>query len=416
MFRARAASSAPKLDFTDLNEIIRIDAKRQIAEVEAAVTYKDLVDATLKHGLMPAVVPQFTTITIGGAVSGGACEASSFKYGAVHETVESMTVLLSTGEVVEATPTNKHRDLFFAIPNTFGSLGYMLKLTIKLVPVKPYVRLQHVHFTDISSYMKAIEDIWKTGKYDGAPVDFLDGMVLSSDNLYLVVAHFTDTAPYTSDYSYMKVYYHSIMQRREDYLTVRDFIWRWEADWVWGSKAFGMHIKPLRLLLGKWMLNSNSYWRLMKLDRRYHINKKLQRLRKTHKEIMVQDAEIVLERSGAFLEDFLNRFDLRPVWICPMKSYRKEQFNFCPLDPSKHYINFGFWGSVTSDAQKAPHHYNRLLEKVIVQLGGYKALYSQVCYPREEFWRIYDKKLFDKLKAKYDPDGRLRDLYQKVTE
>ena len=33
-------------------------------------TYEDLVDALLPHGVMPLVVPQLKTITIGGAVTG----------------------------------------------------------------------------------------------------------------------------------------------------------------------------------------------------------------------------------------------------------------------------------------------------------------------------------------------------------
>ena len=33
-------------------------------------TYEDLADATLGHGLMPKVVPQLKTITLGGAVTG----------------------------------------------------------------------------------------------------------------------------------------------------------------------------------------------------------------------------------------------------------------------------------------------------------------------------------------------------------
>jgi FAD/FMN-containing dehydrogenase len=372
-----------------------------VAEVEAATTYKDLVDATLAQGLMPAVVPQFTTITIGGAVSGGACEASSFKYGAVHETVLEMTVLLATGEVVTATPANKHKDLFYGLANTFGSLGYILKLKIKLVPVKPFVRLQHVAFTSIAAYMKAIQEIWKTSTYKGQPVDFLDGMVLSKNELYLTIAHFTDTAPYTSDYTYMQVFYKSIPQKRADYLTVHDFIWRWETDWVWGSKAFGMQNKALRLLLGKFMLNSRAYWKLVNLDRRYNIAKRLKALRPkaAPKEIMVQDAEVPVDRSGAFLTFFLDAFDLRPIWVCPLKSFRPEPFPFSALDPKERYINFGFWGSVTTDAAKLPHHYNRLLEQRLANFDGVKALYSTNFYPQAEFWRIFDKKHYDALKA-----------------
>jgi hypothetical protein len=42
-----------------------------------------------------------------------------------------------------------------------------------------------------------------------------------------------------------------------------------------------------------------------------------------------------------------------------------------------------------------------------------KSLYSDSYYPAEEFWRLYSKPAYDALKARYDPQGKFRDLYQK---
>ena len=44
--------------------------RSRTAIVGGMTTYEDLADATLRHGLMPLVVPQLKTITLGGAVSG----------------------------------------------------------------------------------------------------------------------------------------------------------------------------------------------------------------------------------------------------------------------------------------------------------------------------------------------------------
>lgn len=415
LFRARTAPIGQKLDFTGLNKVIAIDTKNNVAEVEAATTYKDLVDVCLEHGLMPAVVPQFITITVGGAVSGGACEASSFKYGPVHDTVQEMTVLLATGEVITATPTNKHKDLFFALPNTFGSLGYILKLKILLVPVKPFVKMQHLHFTSQADYLKVAQDVLKTEQYAGVPVDFVDGMVNGPSDLHLTLGRFVDKAPYTSNYKYMKIYYKSITRRDEDYLPVKDFIWRWDTDWVWGSKAFGMQNKALRLLFGKFMLNSFAYWKLVGLDRRFKVVEKFKRFQKpSHKETMVQDVEIPVARSGAYLTYFMKHFDLRPIWVCPLKCYSRTPFTFSALDPKARYINFGFWGSVSSSPKNGPNHYNRLLETSLPAYNGSKALYSTNFYSPNDFWQIFDKPAYYRLKKTYDPQARLKDFYHKV--
>ena len=100
------------------------------------------------HGLMPMVVPQLKTITLGGAVSGLGIESTSLRLGMPHESVLSMDILTGDGRVVTATPDGEHADLYHGFPNSYGTLGYALSLTIELEPVKPYVHLRHFRFTD----------------------------------------------------------------------------------------------------------------------------------------------------------------------------------------------------------------------------------------------------------------------------
>ena len=49
-----------------------------------------------------------------------------------------------------------------------------------------------------------------------------------------------NTAPYQSDYTYKNIYYRSIKERSEDYLSIYDYIWRWDSDWFWCSLMFFM--------------------------------------------------------------------------------------------------------------------------------------------------------------------------------
>ncbi len=89
-------------------------------------TYEDLCDATLPHGLMPLVVPQLKTITLGGAVTGLGIESTSLWHGLPHESVTEMQILTGDGRVVIATRDNEHSDLFYGFPNSYGTLGYSL--------------------------------------------------------------------------------------------------------------------------------------------------------------------------------------------------------------------------------------------------------------------------------------------------
>ena len=134
----------------------QVDPAARTADVQAMTTYEHLVDATLAHGLMPTVVPQLKTITIGGAVTGLGIESSSFRNGLPHESVREIEVLTGDGEVVVAHPEGPDADLFRAFPNSYGTLGYALRLVIDLEPVHPFVRLRHVRFDDLDALTAAI--------------------------------------------------------------------------------------------------------------------------------------------------------------------------------------------------------------------------------------------------------------------
>ena len=177
LFRKNAASQA-KLDVRDLNHVLEVSTEEGWINVEGMTQFQHLVAGTLPHGVMPPVVPELKSITIGGAVSGIGIESSSFRYGLVHETVQEIEVLLGSGDVVIATPTNEHSDLFSGFPNSYGTLGYILRLKINAVKTKPYIHLEHRHYTDAGSFFTALEE--KSKKE--APHDFIEGVVFDEDN------------------------------------------------------------------------------------------------------------------------------------------------------------------------------------------------------------------------------------------
>ena len=91
LFRERTPVRKYKLDVRRLDRVLRINSETMTADVEGMTTYETLVEETLKFDLLPTVVPELETITIGGAVSGLGIESSSFKYGLVHEAIQNST-------------------------------------------------------------------------------------------------------------------------------------------------------------------------------------------------------------------------------------------------------------------------------------------------------------------------------------
>ena len=407
LFRNRSTQDQ-LLDVREFNHVLAIDPDTHVIETEGMVTYEALVDASVRQGLMPAVVPQLKSITIGGAVGGIGIESSSFRYGLPHETVLEMDVLLGSGEVICCTPNNEYRDLFFGLANSYGTLGYILRLKIQGIPVKPYVRVTHVRCADSQEFFDRVN------KACQGSFDFVDGVVFAPGEYYLVLGEFTDDAPYTSDYSYLQIFYRSIRARSEDYLSVRDYLWRWDTDWFWCSKNLYAQNRLIRQLLGRKRLNSITYQKVMRWNSRVGLTRCLGTLSRRHREAVIQDVDIPLENAPAFLSFFQREIGIRPIWICPARhDGRHGHYPLFPMRDDTLYINFGFWDAVRTDSMHSQGHFNRMIEEKVTDLGGIKSLYSDSFYPEKEFWELYGGHNYRLLKDRYDPGHVLKDLYQK---
>ncbi len=417
LFRPRAATDAPGLDVSGLGGVISIDVEGRTADVQGMCTYEHLVDETLPHGLIPFVVPQLRTITLGGAVSGLGIESTSFRNGLPHESVVEMDIFTGAGEVVTTRPGD---DLFETFPNSYGSLGYATRLRIKLEPVPPYVALRHVRFDDAGLLAKTVSRIMETREYDGVRVDGLDGTAFAPGEYYLTLAEWTEVSTSLalrepSDYTGRDIYYRSIQERETDLLTMYDYLWRWDTDWFWCSRAFGAQHPVARRVWPRRWKRSDVYYKMVGLDHRFHVGAWLDRRKGNPEgERVVQDVEIPVDRLPEFLDWFDAEVGMRPVWLCPLVASQK--WPTYPLAPDEIYVNVGFWGNVAvgPDAPNAPR--NRAIEAKVHELGGHKSLYSEAFYDQETFDQLYDGAHLAQVKDRYDPDHRLTTLYDKAVK
>ncbi|HEX9450452.1 MAG TPA: FAD-binding oxidoreductase [Burkholderiales bacterium] len=407
LFRDRDRASKPRLDVRDFNHILRVEPAAEWADAEGMTPYENLVLATLACGAMPAVVPQLKTITLGGAVAGVGIEASSFRHGLVHQGVLEMDILAGDGEVYLCTPHNEHQDLFFGFPNSYGTLGYALRVRVKTIPVKKFVRLEHSRFDDPSEYFRGLQALCDSA------ADFVDGVVFGPQEQYLIAGTFVDDAPFVSDYTFEHIYYRSIREKATDYLTAHDFLWRWDTDWFWCSKNFGVQNPLIRRLAGRARLNSRTYTGIMRWNSRWKFTRRVDALFGVRRESVIQDVDIPITRAREFLDFFQREVGVLPIWICPIRSPDTRVFPLYPLNPATTYVNFGFWDVVKSEKSQLPGHFNRLIERKVAELGGIKSLYSDSYYSRQEFDALYGAQAYRELKSRYDPQNRLHDLYDK---
>lgn len=424
LFRHRAKTSHNTVNYlqvSDFNHVLEVNPEQGYAWVEGMTTYDEAVQACLAYGCMPAVVPELKTITVGGALVGIGIESSSFRYGLVHETVQAFEVLLPGGRVLYCDAEGKHKDLFFSFPNSYGTLGYALKVKLKVVKVQPYVHLQHHHYADAASYYQGLQQLCRQSQHAAATdavdsrADFVEGCIFATDKLYITQARMIEQAPYSSDYTHQNIYYKSISQRTEDYMTIYDYIWRWDTDWFWCSKAFGAQQPWIRRLLGKSRLNSQFYTKVMRWAKKNRCMQLWQRYCAKPTESVIQDVCIPIQHAAEFLDFFQREIGITPIWNCPLQSYAPQaDFPLFAYSADQLHINFGFWDMVPT--KQPAGYYNRLIEAKVVELGGMKSLYSNVFYSKEQFGKIYNQQRYQALKQQYDPQMQLGDLYHKCTE
>ncbi len=406
LFRPRESGRRAYLEAAGLGRVLAIDAAARVADVEGMTTYVDLVDATLPHGLAPAVVPELKSITVGGATTGLGIESSSFRHGLVHETVVEFDVLAADGRVLHCSPTD-NADLFRGFPNSYGSLGYATRLSLRLIPVAPFVRLTHERHSDPGRFFAAV-----AGECARPTCDYLDGVFFGPGDFVLTRASCIERLPSgagASDYTWMQQYWRSLRERAEDFLTIRDYLWRWDTDWFWCSRNVGAHLAPVRLVLGPRLLSSITYQRIMRAAQRWPLNA-LDALQ-GRRESVIQDVDIPIEHAEAFLADLHARVGITPVWVCPFV-VTSDQHPLYRLRTDTPYVNFGFWDTVRS--REPEGHYNGIVERLVASYGGKKSLYSRSTYDEATFWSLYDRDAYDALKRRFDPSGRFPGLFEKA--
>ena len=417
LFRTRAEADARGLDTSGLTGVITVDAEARTADVAGMCTYEDLVAATLPYGLSPLVVPQLKTITLGGAVTGLGIESTSFRNGLPHESLLEMDILTGSGEVLTASP-GEHADLFRAFPNSYGTLGYAVRLRIELEPVQPFVALTHLRFHSLTELVAAMDRIITTGGLDGGRVDYLDGVVFSADESYLCVGVQTAASGPVSDYTGQQIYYRSIQHddgAKHDRLTIHDYLWRWDTDWFWCSAAFGAQQPLIRRFWPRRYRRSSSYWKLMRLERRFDIGDRIEKLNgRPPRERVVQDVEVPIERCAEFLGWFLANVPIEPIWLCPLRLARRRRLAALPdpAAPDLRQRRLLVHGAGRVDRRR---------DQPADRTQGQRARRPQVAVLRRLLLpggirRALRRGDLRTVKQRYDPESRLLDLYAKAVQ
>lgn len=392
------------LDASDLDQVLTIDTERAVAIVEPNVPMDKLVDATLKYGLVPPVIPEFPGITVGGGIQGGAGESSSFKWGFLSQTVNWVEYVLGDGSIVKATP-NEHADLFYGAAGSCGSLGVITAVELQLIPAKKHV---HLTYHPVESFDDAVQLLQKASQRQH---DFIDGIMFGKDHGVIITGELTnERAGRLQRFSRAHdpwYYLHAeaidtTRKTTEEIVPLKDYLFRYNrgAFWVgrYAFELFGVPFNSLMRFLLNPILNTRKLYQALQVSG-------------ASQEYVVQDLTLPISKSVKFLNYIDKKTDIYPLWLCPVKPESRSPLS-CNGIETPLAINIGVWGPRVADYNKFKK-LNRDIETEITHYNGKKWMYAHTYYTEDEFWKVYDKKWYETLRAKYKATT-LPSMYDKV--
>lgn len=402
-------STSHKTEIVDFDQIISIDTEKGILEVEGMTPYEKIVEFTLQYGFLPTVAPELKHITIGGATVGIGIESSGHKYGFVHDGLLEADVLLPDGRIVTVRGDNEYADLFYALPNSYGTLGYILRAKIKIYPALPYVHIKTHRFSDpklfLEKMMEAIYDI---------DVNFVEGLIFSKNEMYLMKSHFVPSVEQTDDIYRENIFYRLIRQKPDVYLTSYDYIFRYDPDWFWNIPETFFYNCFRKFAPKKWR-NSGFYKKYVDGKKRWLRKLGVSANNQAQEEPLIQDWEVPWDKAQQLLAFALDNIDLggKPWAVVPIKPV--HQVTLYPMQPETFYFNLGCYCYSKTQQSSDPFYNTKLMDDFCFSLNGLKMLYSSTFLSEQKFSEIYNGAAYLQLKKKYDPENRFKSLYDKVT-
>ena len=122
-------------------------------KVRAGMLWRDVLSATLPHGLTVTVVTGYLGLSVGGTLSVGGIGNSSFRYGAQVDNVIELEVVTGTGQLEVCSATHKP-DLFESALAELGQCAIIISVTTRLIPTLTHARVFNLFYADIHTMLR----------------------------------------------------------------------------------------------------------------------------------------------------------------------------------------------------------------------------------------------------------------------
>jgi len=172
----------------NLMDILEIDTEKKTVRVESLVNMGQLTATLNSLGWTIPILPELDDLTIGGLVMGTGVESSSHKYGLFQHICKSYELVLADGSVVTCSK-EENSDLFYAVPWSYGTLGFLTAVEIEIIPALPYVKLEYQPVNSLDEACRVFEE--EVSKKDNNL--FVEGIMFSLDKGVIMTGNMVDT-------------------------------------------------------------------------------------------------------------------------------------------------------------------------------------------------------------------------------
>lgn len=151
------------IDMSTLNTAPVVTGDR--ADVRAGVMWRDLLSATLPHGLTVPVLTGYVGLSVGGTLSVGGIGGGSFRYGAQVDNVLELEVVTGEGRLEVCSATEKS-DLFEAVLAGLGQCAIIISAGIRLIPAHTQARVMNLFYADLHAMLQDERLLVADGRFD----------------------------------------------------------------------------------------------------------------------------------------------------------------------------------------------------------------------------------------------------------
>jgi Delta24-sterol reductase len=398
-----------RINLLPLLDIINVDTKKKTIFCEPNVSCGQLTACLNPLGWTLKILPELDDLTVGGLVSGTGIETSSHKYGLMQHICVSFEIVLNDGTLVRASK-DENKELFDAIPWSYGTIGFVVGVELEIIPCKQYVHLKYIPCKS----MKECEDLLI--KEAGGKHEFIEALVYSRDSAVVMTGDFTDepqSDKINSIGNYYKPWFYKhvetfLNKKGEEFIPLRHYYHRHTKSIFWEMQdilPFGNH--PVFRYLFGWLVPPKVSF--LKLTQ----TKEIHDLYKNHH--VVQDMLVPLNILEQSIEVFEREWKVYPLWVCPFALPKSTNGLLTNKTDQEMWVDIGAYGTpkVKNFETKSSH---RKVEKYVRDVKGFQMLYADTYMNREEFREMFDHELYDKMREKYNCEKSFDDVFGKVSQ